>query len=83
MATKKSGGSTRNGRDSCGKRLGIKVYGGQFIKNGSIIVRQRGNTVLPYNNVGQGSDYTLYALKDGIVSYYKKKETKKVYVSII
>ena len=83
MATKKSGGSTRNGRDSCGKRLGIKLFGGQQALSGYIIVRQRGNKVLPHKNVGQGTDHTLYALKNGTVVYYKNKLSKKTYVSIL
>ena len=83
MATKKSGGSTRNGRDSCGKRLGIKLFGGQYARSGNILIRQRGNKVLPFKNVGQGTDHTLYALKDGIVTFYKEKITKKTYISVM
>ena len=65
MAHKKSGGSARNGRDSAGKRLGVKRYGGQRVTAGSILVRQRGTTIHPGENVGCGRDYTLFALKDG------------------
>lgn len=80
MATKKSGGSSRNGRDSAGRRLGVKVYGNQYIQKGGIIVRQRGTKIHPFNNVGLGKDHTLYALKDGIVTFYKTKEC--TYVSV-
>lgn len=69
MAQKKGGGSTRNGRDSQAKRLGVKVYGGQAINAGSIIVRQRGTQFHPGSNVGQGKDHTLYSLVDGTVHF--------------
>ena len=69
MAHKKGVGSSRNGRDSAGKRLGVKRFGGQTVTAGSILVRQRGTTVHPGNNVGCGKDYTLFALEDGIVEY--------------
>ena len=69
MAHKKGTGSTRNGRDSNSKRLGVKRYGGETVTAGSIIIRQRGTSVLPGINVGQGSDDTLYALVDGVVSF--------------
>jgi large subunit ribosomal protein L27 len=69
MAHKKGTGSTRNGRDSNAKRLGVKRYGGQTVSAGSILVRQRGTSVLPGANVGRGSDDTLYALVDGVVSF--------------
>jgi large subunit ribosomal protein L27 len=69
MAHKKGTGSTRNGRDSNSKRLGVKRYGGEIVTAGSIIIRQRGTSVLPGINVGQGSDDTLYALIDGVVSF--------------
>nr|NP_044787.1 ribosomal protein L27 [Reclinomonas americana]O21275.1 RecName: Full=Large ribosomal subunit protein bL27m; AltName: Full=60S ribosomal protein L27, mitochondrial [Reclinomonas americana]AAD11902.1 ribosomal protein L27 [Reclinomonas americana] len=81
MATKKSGGSSRNGRDSKGRRLGVKLFGGEYATIGSIIVRQRGTKILPYKNVGLGRDHTIFALKEGIVSYYKDKT--KTYVSIV
>ena len=69
MAHKKGTGSTRNGRDSNSKRLGVKRYGGEKVTAGSILIRQRGTSVLPGLNVGQGSDYTLFALVDGVVSF--------------
>jgi large subunit ribosomal protein L27 len=69
MAHKKGTGSTRNGRDSNSKRLGVKRYGGEVVSAGSIIIRQRGTSVLPGVNVGRGSDDTLYALVDGVVSF--------------
>ena len=69
MAHKKAGGSSRNGRDSRGKRLGIKCFGGEEVVAGNILVRQRGNTVHPGHNVGCGRDFTLFALVDGKVEY--------------
>lgn len=69
MAHKKAGGSSKNGRDTIGKRLGVKRYGGQSVDAGNIIVRQRGSTFHPGNGVGMGKDYTLYALRDGVVSF--------------
>ncbi len=69
MATKKAGGSTRNGRDSHSQRLGVKVYGGQYATAGNIIVRQRGTQFWPGMNVGMGKDHTLFALKDGNVQF--------------
>ncbi|MBZ0264284.1 50S ribosomal protein L27 [bacterium] len=69
MAHKKGGGSSRNGRDSNSQRLGIKVFGGQVVTAGSIIVRQRGTQFHPGNNVGKGTDYTLFAKADGVVEY--------------
>jgi large subunit ribosomal protein L27 len=69
MAHKKAGGSSRNGRDSSGQRLGVKIFGGQAIRAGSIIVRQHGTKVHPGNNVGVGRDWTLYALIDGVVKF--------------
>ena len=81
MAHKKGGGSTRNGRDSNSKRLGVKRYGGQLIKGGTIIVRQRGTKIHPGNNVGCGRDFTLFALIDGIVTFERlDKKRKKVSV---
>lgn len=78
MAHKKGGGSTRCGRDSQSKRLGVKRYGGEQVRAGTILVRQRGTRILPGTNVGLGRDYTLFALIDGHVKYepatkYKKK----------
>ena len=69
MAQKKGGGSTRNGRDSQPKMLGVKVFGGQTVQAGSIIVRQRGTQFHPGSNVGLGRDHTLYALVDGVVQF--------------
>jgi large subunit ribosomal protein L27 len=81
MAHKKAGGSSRNGRDSAGKRLGVKRFGGQQVTAGSILVRQRGTTIHPGTNVGCGKDYTLFALVDGVVSFERKgKDKKKVSV---
>lgn len=71
MAHKKAGGSSRNGRDSEGKRLGIKRFGGEFVNAGNILVRQRGTTYHPGDNVGCGRDFTLFALVDGQVQYVK------------
>ena len=68
MAHKKGQGSTQNNRDSAGRRLGVKKFGGQFVRAGNIIIRQRGTTVHPGNNVGMGNDHTIFALIDGIVS---------------
>jgi len=69
MAHKKGGGRTKNGRDSQGKRLGVKRYAGQSVRAGTILVRQRGTRIHPGNNVGVGRDYTLFALIDGVVQY--------------
>jgi large subunit ribosomal protein L27 len=81
MAHKKAGGSTRNGRDSAGKRLGVKRYDGQLVTAGSILVRQRGTTIHPGNNVGCGKDYTLFALIEGKVKFERLgKDRKKVSV---
>ncbi|HPN13323.1 MAG TPA: 50S ribosomal protein L27 [Spirochaetota bacterium] len=84
MAHKKGGGSTRNGRDSNSKRLGVKRYAGQVIRGGTIIVRQRGTKIHPGNNVGCGRDHTLYALIDGVVKFEmldKKRKKVSVYPS--
>ncbi|MEI7427050.1 MAG: 50S ribosomal protein L27 [Betaproteobacteria bacterium] len=83
MAQKKGGGSTRNGRDSESKRLGVKVYGGQAINAGGIIIRQRGTRVHPGANVGLGKDHTLYALVDGHVEFTVKGILKKSVVSVL
>jgi large subunit ribosomal protein L27 len=83
MAQKKGGGSTRNGRDSESKRLGVKVYGGQSIHAGGIIVRQRGTKVHPGTNVGIGKDHTLFALIDGLVEFGVKGSLKKAQVSVL
>lgn len=71
MAHKKAGGSSRNGRDSAGRRLGVKLYGGQSAIPGNIIVRQRGNKFWPGNGVGQGKDHTLFAVAEGSVTFHK------------
>lgn len=71
MAHKKAGGSSRNGRDSAGRRLGVKKYGGEHVLAGNIIVRQRGTKFYPGDNVGMGKDHTLFALTDGVVSFKK------------
>ncbi|MGP0128255.1 MAG: 50S ribosomal protein L27 [cyanobacterium endosymbiont of Rhopalodia musculus] len=79
MAHKKGTGSTRNGRDSRAQRLGVKRYGGQIVRAGNILIRQRGTRVHPGNNVGRGSDDTLFALIDGIVTFeHKTRSQKKV-----
>jgi large subunit ribosomal protein L27 len=82
MAHKKAGGSSRNGRDSESKRLGVKVYGGQAINAGSIIVRQRGTRIHPGVNVGLGKDHTLFALVDGTVKFQIKGADKRQQVSV-
>jgi large subunit ribosomal protein L27 len=71
MAHKKAGGSSRNGRDSAGRRLGVKLYGGQSVIPGNIIVRQRGNKFWPGEGVGQGKDHTIFAKVDGAVKFHK------------
>lgn len=81
MAQKKAGGSSKNGRDSEGKRLGVKRYGGQSVLSGNIIVRQRGTKFHPGVNVGMGKDHTLFALTDGTVKF-AKKEKGRTYVTI-
>ncbi|MBD0333936.1 MAG: 50S ribosomal protein L27 [Cyanobacteria bacterium Co-bin13] len=81
MAHKKGTGSTRNGRDSNAKRLGVKKYGGEVVLAGNILVRQRGTKLHPGNNVGRGGDDTLFALIDGVVTFERKgKNGKKVSV---
>lgn len=81
MAHKKAGGSSRNGRDSAGQRLGVKLFGGQEAKGGSIIVRQRGTKFYPGDNVGMGKDHTLFALAEGRVRFHQGKLGRK-YVSV-
>jgi large subunit ribosomal protein L27 len=83
MAHKKAGGSSRNGRDSQSKRLGVKTYGGEAITAGAIIVRQRGTKVHPGTNVGMGKDHTLFALVDGKVTFTIKGSEKRTFVSIL
>jgi large subunit ribosomal protein L27 len=82
MAHKKGAGSSRNGRESESKRLGVKIYGGQIAKAGNIIVRQRGTQHHPGENVGIGKDHTLFALVDGSVEF-KKKRNNRSYISIV
>ncbi len=82
MAHKKGAGSTRNGRESESKRLGVKLFGGQYAKAGNIIVRQRGTRHHPGLNVGIGKDHTLFALIDGTVEF-RKKEKNRSYVSVV
>jgi large subunit ribosomal protein L27 len=77
MAHKKAGGSSKNGRDSQGQRRGIKVYGGQQVKAGNILVRQLGTRIHPGDNVGMGKDYTLFATADGTVSYERLGRSRK------
>jgi large subunit ribosomal protein L27 len=81
MAHKKGAGSSRNGRDSQSKRLGVKLFGGQIAKAGNIIVRQRGTKHNPGLNVGLGKDHTLFALTDGEIEFRKRKDNKS-YVSV-
>ena len=81
MAHKKAGGSSRNGRDSAGRRLGVKKFGGQEVIGGNIIIRQRGTKVYPGRNVGMGKDHTLFALVEGRVVFHDGKLGRK-YVSV-
>ena len=83
MAHKKAGGSTRNGRDSESKRLGVKRFGGQAVSAGSILVRQRGTRFHPGNNVGKGNDDTLFAKSDGRVVFERKGPKQRKYVSVV
>ena len=82
MAHKKGVGSSKNGRESASKRLGVKLFGGQACKAGNIIVRQRGTEFHPGKNIGMGSDHTLYALVDGTVMFKRTKEDKR-FVTVI
>lgn len=82
MAHKKGQGSTQNNRDSAGRRLGVKKFGGEFVKAGNIIIRQRGTKVHPGDNVGMGTDHTIYALVDGHVQF-GRKDKKRNKVSVI
>ena len=81
MATKKAGGSSRNGRDSAGRRLGVKKYGGQIVFPGNIIVRQRGTKIHPGNYVGMGKDHSIYSLIEGKVEF-KKVKSDRTFVSV-
>ena len=82
MAHKKGAGSSNNGRESESKRLGVKIFGGQFAKAGNIIIRQRGTKHYPGENVGMGKDHTLFALIDGTVKFRRKKDEKS-FVNIV
>ena len=82
MAHKKGVGSSKNGRESASKRLGVKIFGGQSCKAGNIIVRQRGTEFHPGNNIGMGKDHTLFALVDGTVNFKVTREDKRI-VSVI
>ena len=82
MAHKKGQGSTQNNRDSAGRRLGVKKYGGQTVIPGNIIIRQRGTKVHPGKNVGMGKDHTLFALVEGVVTF-ERKDKKRQQVSVI
>ena len=81
MAHKKAGGSSRNGRDSAGRRLGVKKFGGEIVISGNIIVRQRGTKFHPGSNVGLGKDHTLFATSDGKVTF--KKTRSRTFVSVV
>ncbi|MFP1630768.1 50S ribosomal protein L27 [Zhengella sp. ZM62] len=82
MAHKKAGGSSRNGRDSIGRRLGVKKFGGEKVVPGNIIIRQRGTKWHPGNNVGMGKDHTIFAVTEGAVSF-AKKANGRTYVSVV
>ena len=81
MAHKKAGGSTRNGRDSAGRRLGVKKFGGEVVVPGNIIIRQRGTKYHPGKNVSIGKDHTIFAIKEGVVSF-KRKSGSKAFVNV-
>ncbi len=83
MAHKKAGGSSRNGRDSIGKRRGVKRFGGQTVRAGNILVRQLGTKFKPGQNVGVGRDHTLFALVDGVVKFEARGRERRVYVTVI
>ena len=83
MAHKKAGGSTKNGRDSHSKRLGVKRFGGEQVLAGNILVRQRGTLYKPGRNVGVGTDHTLFALATGKVAFAKKGAEQRTYVSVV
>ncbi|MDY0076768.1 MAG: 50S ribosomal protein L27 [Bacteroidales bacterium] len=82
MAHKKGAGSSDNGRESESKRLGVKIFGGQFAKAGNIIIRQRGTAHRPGNNVGMGKDHTIFAMVDGTVEFRRKRDDKS-YISVV
>ncbi|MCP5328345.1 MAG: 50S ribosomal protein L27 [Steroidobacteraceae bacterium] len=83
MAHKKAGGSTKNGRESHSKRLGVKVFGGEQVVAGNIIIRQRGTQYRPGTNVGIGTDHTLFALRNGRVQFQRKGAEQKTFVNVV
>ncbi len=83
MASKKAGGSSRNGRDSAGRRLGVKKYGGQIVDAGNIIVRQRGTKWHPRKNVGIGKDHTIFAKIAGIVQFVKSARNNRIFIDVV
>ena len=83
MAHKKAGGSTRNGRDSQSKRLGVKKFGGQLVKAGNILIRQRGTKFRNGFNTGLGKDHTIFATKDGVVAFVKRGPLNKTFIDIV
>ncbi len=83
MASKKAGGSSRNGRDSAGRRLGVKKYGGQVVLAGNIIVRQRGTKWHPGKNVGIGKDHTIFAKIAGIVTFVKSARNNRTFIDVV
>ena len=83
MATKKAGGSSRNGRDSAGRRLGVKKYGGQEVLAGNIIVRQRGTKWHPGKNVGIGKDHTIFSKIAGIVKFVKSSRNNRTFIDVV
>lgn len=83
MASKKAGGSSRNGRDSAGRRLGVKKYGGQTVDAGNIIVRQRGTKWHPRKNVGIGKDHTVFAKIAGIVQFVKSARNNRIFIDVV
>ncbi len=83
MAHKKAGGSTKNGRDSHSKRLGVKMYGGEKVVAGNIIIRQRGTLYRPGANVGVGTDHTLFALSNGKIKFQRKGAEQKMFVNVV
>lgn len=83
MATKKAGGSSRNGRDSAGRRLGVKMYGGQAVEPGNIIVRQRGTKWHPGKGVGIGKDHTIFAKIAGAVEFFKSARNNRIFINVV
>ena len=83
MATKKAGGSSRNGRDSAGRRLGVKKYSGEHVLSGNIIVRQRGTKFHPGDNVGIGKDHTIFSTVEGFVTFKKSNHKSRIFISVI